>query len=211
MMPLAILFIYFLTGNRNKIFYVFLFLSFVLSEFDIVKSFLSQNGGFLEGGLEQRIETYTRPEYAIERELHLETRRWFLRVPFLYYYLSAAFFLVRINKKEFYHSPEMENIFSFILLFWSFVNFFIVIPSGGLRFQKFLLLFFSLYLFLAFARNKKAGFHWLTKVGIPFALLTIITTLRVGFESMNLWLLGPTPLSFWAKPVAIIEIIKSGF
>jgi hypothetical protein len=84
-----------------------------------------------------------------------------------------------------------RNLFSFLLLFLSFVNFGIAIPSFGGRFQLVFFLFATLYVFLYFLKIPGNKVKMLSWFGLfPMLLYTIVEFRQVSIF-INAWILTP--------------------
>ena len=84
-----------------------------------------------------------------------------------------------------------KNLFSFLLLFLAFVNFGLVIPTFGGRFQLVFYLFATLYVFRYFVKDSVNKLSIITWLGLfPMALYSAVI-FRVGMESINVWLFSP--------------------
>ena len=204
--PNLILFIYYFSGNRNKIFYPILIASFILPEFELVRNFIQQAGDLLGGSLEQRVITYTRDATLTRMERAAETRRWFLTIPFLRYYLIFAVGIAHFLWKKYTRTRELQNLYSFLLLFLSFANFIRVLLYDR-RFYPIFFTFATAYLFHAFINKKARKLNWLTVVGIFPIILTILISFRIMGPTISTWLFGPSFLIFIAPPTSPFNFV----
>ena len=82
-----------------------------------------------------------------------------------YYFLGVSIFIYFINRtKE--NTPQEKSLFSFILLFLSFINFAKVIPSFGGRFEVVFFMFAALLVFLHLIKQQSNKLHVFTIAGI---------------------------------------------
>jgi hypothetical protein len=108
-----------------------------------------------------------------------------------------AMILVYLIHNRLMHENSEKNLFSFSLLFLSFVNFGKAIPSFGNRFQIIFILFATLYLFLYFLKLQGEKIHLLTILGLFPMVLYAAVEIRIGSEVINSWAFLPgfgTPL-----------------
>jgi hypothetical protein len=84
-----------------------------------------------------------------------------------------------------------KNLFSFLLLFLSFVNFGMPIPSFGERFQVLFLLFATFYVFFYTQKIQGYRMNLLTIIGLFPMLLYAAVEFRIGSEVINSWIFLP--------------------
>ena len=204
----AVLIVYFLVGNRNVIYYPLVLISFIVP--DLVAPYLSQAADFLSKGLESRIMGYTNINYKMAVLAASEKSRWFMQIfdKIVLYYLYFGILFLKFKYKIFSQKAELQNLFSFMLIFLSFVNFARPIPSFGVRFQSIFILFAVLFIFLMFMKIKIKGLHIVTLIGLfPMALFAAII-FRMGTETINFKLFAPTPFFFTSIDMALYDLIK---
>lgn len=204
----TVLLVYCIIGNKNIIYYPIVVLSFIVP--DLVAPYLSQIADVLGGGFESRIMTYTKISYKIAVSSAWDETRWFIKWTgvLVLYYLFIGILFLKYNFKKIVQNHELQNLFSFMLLFLSFVNFAKPVPSFGVRFQTVFFLFAVLFVFIIFTNIKKNQWHVITLVGLfPMALSAAIT-FRIGTESINYILFFPTPFLFFGSDVALYDLIN---
>lgn len=186
-----ILIIYFIVGNRNMIYMPLAILSFVLPNF-LVPVFRSSSL-LLGGGFQSRFEMYTNEDYLLARQDAYADADWFLTMgnDLVFYYLLLAIIIIKIFFKDIMKEEADKNLFSFLLLFLSFVNFGKIIPSFGGRFQTLFFLFATLFIFLYFIKRPGNKINLLSLVGLfPMALYTAVA-FRQGSDTINAWMFAP--------------------
>jgi hypothetical protein len=204
--PIVLLIIYVVAGNRNIIYYPLLAFSFISPI--IFSSYLQKIGFLLGGGIQTRIGNYTNDAYMEDIASHNEEVKWFLEWSdkLVLYYLFAALIIIRIKYKSLVETREMQNIYSFLLLILSFVNFGSSIPSVG-RFQALFYLFGVLYVFKLFLELKSYTWNWITILGLfPMFLFTALA-LRQGIETINAWIFTLSPYPFILPEITVYDFL----
>ena len=207
--PCVVFFIYFLFGNRYKLYFFLLICSFFISEFVI---YILPDYSYLFGeGIEMKVSRYSSKDY-IEKSGELtqnaiEEFKWYLFLPgkLMYYYLLFIFFYVL---KKFKSEIEYLNLefLSFILLFSAFSNFVSFIPTMA-RFKTLTLLFVIAYLLNIFSiLGFKLRFNLFLLGIIPF-LLGFIVSIRLGLDLISPWLIFLLPLSIWENNISLYQLI----
>jgi hypothetical protein len=187
----VILIIYFFAGNRNFIYLPLAIASFVVPKL-ITPLFLTLSLK-LGGALQNRYEGYSSEEYLAIRQGAVEAAPWFLRLSndLVFYYLLLAMIVIQLKSGYLMKEKAERNLFSFLLLFLSFVNFGIAIPSFGGRFQLVFFLFATLYVFLYFLKIPGNKVKMLSWFGLfPMLLYTIVEFRQVSIF-INAWILTP--------------------
>lgn len=184
-----VLIIYFFAGNRNLIYLPITFLSFVLPH--LISPFFQMISLRMGGAIQNRYDNYTSEGYLNAQQDLMAQASWFLKISdLLFYYL--LFVIIIIQFKPGQHIDKKErNLFSFLLLFLSFVNFGNAIPALGGRFKTIFYLFATLYVFLYFLRLPGNRINVLTLLGLFPMLLYAAIQFRMGSESINAWLFTP--------------------
>lgn len=187
----AILLIYFFVGNRNLVYVPLALSSFVLPQiFAPIFQIISLRMG---GAFQNRYEGYSSEGYVLAHQDSLAQASWFLQIGnnIVFYFLLLSIVVIQIRTFKTEKEKEMKNLFSFLLLFLTFVNIGIAIPSLGSRFQIIFFLFATLYVFLFFQKIQGNRINLLTLLGLfPIALYSAIT-FRLGSESINAWIFTP--------------------
>jgi hypothetical protein len=208
LLPVCAFLLYLLLGNRNTIyFYLFVF-SFFVNEIDLgaLRAVLVS---VLPDFFHRRVETYTPGEIIT----HVDVKSWHavyygLVLKWVVFFCITTLYIFCRKRIEKY--PELLRIFSFTLLILAIGQFSSLVPSGG-RFLKvgylfaFMSLFYSVQYFKDF-KIIKNSFYLIT----PGLLFYCIIALRVGFDSINLGILGNmvTLAIFGDIDTRIIDLIK---
>jgi hypothetical protein len=205
---IVILLVYFFIGNRNYIYLPLALLSFIASS--ILGHYFNLISIRLGGALQSRYESYSSEEYILKRQEITEQSTWFLQLGnnLVFYYLLLAIVVIQVRYRDQMGEKAEKNLFSFLLLFLSFVNFGKDIPSFGERFLIIFFLFATLYVFMYFLKRPGKNINLLTFIGlIPMILYTIIV-FRQGCENVNAWILTPGFGLPWLLPgLSIAEML----
>lgn len=186
-----VLLIYFFAGNRNFIYLPLAVLSFVVPE--LIAPYIETVGGSLSGVLASRYESYSNEAYILASQGRMENTAWFmqLRVDLILYYLLFALLYIQIRHSSIMKKQSEKNLFSFLLLYLSFVNFGGIVPTVRGRFQITFFLFAALYVMIYILKTNNKRIEFLTWLGLfPMALFTAVS-FRQGADTINAWILSP--------------------
>jgi hypothetical protein len=189
--PNAILLIYFFVGNRNIFYLPLVLASFILPQF--MTQYFSLISLKLGGSLQNRYEMYSDSSYVAGVQESAADLSWFMKIgsDLVFYYLLLAIIVARLKSRSFDRDKAAENLFSFLLLFLSFVNFGMGIPSLGVRFRMVFFIFATLYIFMYLVRFPGKKINVLTLIGLFPMLLHTAIAFRQGSDSINAWILSP--------------------
>lgn len=204
----AILLIYYFAGNRNIFYLPIAISSFVLP--GLLRSFFQKLSLILGGGFQSRFGSYSGEEYMLVRQQQELETAWFIKYSnlLMFYYIIFAIIAIKILAVSSAKDKSQENLFSFLLLFISFVNFGKEIPSFGGRFQVIFFLFGILFIFLHCVKMKTHMINPLTLTGLFPMLLYIAVVFRQGSDSINAWLLTPLfGLPFLVPGISITDLL----
>ena len=190
-----ILLIYFFLGNRDKIYVPILILSFIIP--DLLKPYLDQIIPKLGLGLQTRIQGYTSESYVMGTTVLIKSVKWIIQSSgdFVMYYLFGAILYMKFRFRAISSDKQISSLYSFLLLFLSFINFGKSIPSFG-RFQMVFMLLGVLYLILILIRIPVKKGLPITLIGLFPMILMALISLRIWANSFNVLLLAPMPLPF---------------
>lgn len=187
----VILLIYFIVRNRNYVYLPMAIVSFVLPQ--IISPFLQRLSLRLGGALQARFEGYTNEDYISGNLESMEDKAWFVKIgnDLVFYYLVFAVIIMQILSRKQIRNDRERNLYSFLLLFVSFVNFAAFIPTLGGRFKLVFFLFATTYLFVLFLHKKSYGVSLTTIVGLFPMLVYAAVAFRTGATNMNAWIFTP--------------------
>lgn len=204
----AILIIYYFARNRNIIYLPLAIVSFILPK--LISPFLQSLFGLVGGGLKARVEMYSNEAVILGRLESVENVAWFMRIGenLVLYYLIFAIIIIQIKERHFEKNQEEKNLYSFLLLYLTFVNFGKEIPSFGGRFQVIFFMFATLYIFLYYMKMPKNKVNLLTMIGLFPMLLYSAIAFRQGADSFNAWLCTPgLGITLFVPGVSLAELL----
>jgi len=219
MLPVAVLLLYLILGNRTVIFFAFFLASIFVSEIKITafNTFIEEN---TSEKFAKRTSGY-RSEEAVEQfrqageedEAEGPQISWHARyyVKALTWSLMAFLFFLFFKRKVLQQlHPAFLNSLSFTLLFWGFANIMSSIPSGGRFLTVAALSAFPLIIFYLQSQPKETGITNLLRITMPALLLYIIVAARIGFYSFSLNTILGNPLIelFMDTQISLNDIIK---
>lgn len=202
-----ILILYYVAGNRNVIYFPLVIVSFILPH--LLSSTFRSVSFWLGGAFLTRYEGYSSEGYGIARAEEVEQAAWFMQISdeLVFYYLIGAIIIIQLRDKFLMQGQKEKNLFSFLLLFLSFVNFGKAIPSFGGRFEMLFYLFATLYIFIYLTKLPKEKINILIWIGLFPMLLFAAINFRLACDSINIWLFTPgfgLPLLVQGIPLADI-------
>lgn len=130
----AVLIIFLLTRRYEKLWVILFFVSFFVAEISVE---LVQNyQQYLPQALQNMIWSYTISENMEERQNIIENAPLYARIlnSLPRYFYNVLMFVFIYNKKRFRAFKDATVVFTFLLVWMSFVNFTMAIPSFGGRF-----------------------------------------------------------------------------
>jgi hypothetical protein len=187
----AVLMIYFFAGNRNYIYLPLALASFVLPR--LIAPVFQSLSVILGGAFQRRYDSYSGTDYIAARQQASQEAAWFLKIGYdmVLYYLLLTIVVIQFRSDSLMKEKSERNLFSFLLLFLSFVNFGSAIPSFGGRFLIVFFLFATLYVFIYNVKLSERNISFLTWIGLfPMALFAAIV-FRQGSDSINAWIFAP--------------------
>lgn len=200
--------IYFFAGNRNFFYLPLALASFVLPQ--LLSPFIQMMSLKLGGSIQNRYMGYTSEGYMSRIQEGYNQSDWFIQIgnDLVFYYLIFTLVIIQIVYRGLMKGEKEKNLFSFLLLFLSFVNFGSTIPTLGGRFQLVFFLFATLYIFLFFLRISGPKINILTLIGLFPMLLYAAVTLRIGSISINAWIFTPGfGLPFFIPGLSVTELL----
>ena len=204
----VILIVYVLLGNRNLVYIPMVILSFILPS--IVAPLFQVIAFRIGGPIQQRFEGYTSEGYNEAIQQSAETASWFMVLgdKLVFYFLLIAILVIQITGKSQMKENSERNLFSFLLLFLTFVNFGQVIPTFGNRFKLVFFLFATLYLFIFFLKDQGKTRNILAWAGLLPMLIYAAINLRMGSETISVWILTPgVGLPLLVPGLSIAEVL----
>jgi hypothetical protein len=201
-----ILILYFFAGNRNQIYFLLALTSFIIP--NALLPFISSIN--IGGSLQNRIAGYTNEEYILGVQEDLQQTVWFvtLRNDLIFYFIIFSLAFIFFFYRRIMNENHEKNIFSFLLLFLSFVNFGKAIPSFGNRFMIVFLMFGTLYVFLFLLKFPGRKINLLTLLAIIPMFLYVAVEFRIGSEVINSWIFSPIfGMSFFMEGLPLADFL----
>ena len=204
----ALLLIYYFAGNRNIIYLPAAIVSFIIP--NLFAPFFQLVSSRLGGAIQNRFSGYTNENYVEAMRQSYERTAWFIRImnDSVFYFYILAIVIIQIFYKDYIKSKYQENLFSFLLLMISFVNFGRVIPTLSGRYQVVFFLFATLFVFLFFIKQGGRKINFITLLGLFPMLIYSAVQFRLGSSSINLWLFSPVfGLPLFLPEISIADIL----
>lgn len=217
LLPVSILLLYVLFGNRTVIYFVFFLASTVSSQIDIgaLNTFIENN---VPKALADRTAVYRNEDkvegYRTDTEKEDVVKpNWYMQLysKALQWPLIAFLVVLFFKRKKLQNfNRKLYNSLSFTLFFWGVANLMSSLPSGG-RFYLIAILS-ALPLVLFYVQNSPYEKFMIKSVRIaaPALLLFIVVSIRIGFLSisLNTILSNPFVALITDYNIALDELIK---
>ncbi len=208
LMVVPLFFLGFALGNRNKIYYVLIILSFLFA--DQTASLIRTYGAGLDMGVEQAVKGYTHQKY-LDVVAEMQGNRnvilnSYVRWTTLFMLFSLLYY--RIVHKNF--DTVSEKLYSMSLILFAFVNFTFSLESISNRFSI-LFQVLACVFFVHYHTNNTVKVAPIFKIiACCFLLLNGIILIRLTMEYMNFSVLVPfLPLAlFTDSDVPVLDMIK---
>jgi hypothetical protein len=185
--PLLLLAIYMVAGNRLSLYFWFFVIAYFFSELNlqIVRESLS----YLPGIFRTRLESYIGDDYVKAVAESTAETNWYL----LYYLKLKSWVLLALSVFLYYRArkiikahPGYMNLFCFALLMCGLAKILSSLPSGG-RFGIIGNLFMFALFTLFFSVNRKIRFlKELQILSLPVLILFIFVSIRLGLDYIGL-------------------------
>jgi len=182
----AVLLIFYFLGPRNNIYIPLVFISFIIGNFFPLDVFVKL-GSSINATAERRAESYTNLDIQAERTEGIRQTAWFiqLRGGVLHNYLLFALAYVRYKGKEFKWDIKQEYLFSFLMLYLSFVNLVINVASLGGRMQFIFWIMTAYFFYRFFQLNSTKEMKFIAIAGVFPILLWAAVEFRINTEFTN--------------------------
>lgn len=208
LMIVPLFFLYKYIGNRNKLFYLLIVLSFLFS--DQVSGLIRTYGGDLDNSLSNVVNGYTNAKYLDRVSGYQENRNVVLNG---YMRWTTLFFLVaivfhKIKYKIF--DPVSERLYSFALVLFIFVNFTTGMESISNRFSIVFQVFVCIFFIHLYSLRDFKIYTPFRNVTFVFLAINLIIMLRLTIEYLNLVTITPfLPISlFFNSDATVLDMIK---
>lgn len=214
LIPVAAVLLYTLFGNRLMIYFVFFIATFFLSEINL-DAFNRYVETYAPESIQERTSGYRGEEYVESyRKGTAEDKVWYAvwygRA--LKWVLLGFIVVLFVRGRTFFAKNEgWLRWFSFILLFYGIANIFSSLPSGT-RFVA-IAHFVALALVTLYVQNRKQEktMRQLVFATIPFLLLFVIVSIRMGLYSISTTAILGNPviaLFFTGEHISLNEFMR---
>lgn len=212
--PVLILILYAILGNRSKAFFVLFLITSLLTE--VSSQEISKLSAGLPDVFQFKVDAYATQDILEFSDSIVETN-WYIRyfgamLKWICYSFTIAFFLrgnILIEKNRL-----LSNLFCFSMLFYSFANVSNLFPQGARFYQVANLLNFFLIVFYINEEKKITRGTYVIKllknVSVPILIIIILVSIRKGFDFTGIYTIIGNPVSalFFKKDVPLISLIK---
>ncbi len=191
----VILLIVLLTRFFNNIWKILFFASFFVSSFAI--EFVTDISEYLPTSLQFLIERYTTEEAisSLYRSNYYQVIRRIFKLIFNIYISYIILLFIR-DEKNLLSNSKTKNIYRFLLIYMTIINFFAMIPSLGTRFQIIALPFIAYLWLVNFESRRK---HRVVILIFP------LISMFFFYERIMAYLFHSVPISFYfISPIAQI-------
>lgn len=212
LLPLLILAIYLIIGNRIVLSAILYFSSFFISQ--VSPDFLRSYSDLLPAVFQERSDGYTSDEYLEVRKKLKAKGRWFLegRTLIVVYMTNLVLLVIFFRYFKLLQQNKVSaGMLTFGLLFFAFANLLLEIPSVGARFQGVSLLIVVGALFIFVQQERMRLFSWLIKLPIlASVILFVAVEIRIGMQTVGVMTIVGNPLiaPFVENDTSLLDLIK---
>lgn len=210
-LPVAILFVYVLLGNRPNTYFYFFIATFFLSEINL--SAINNAISFLPEVFQYRAQGYT-SDTAIEKvqEASTTVQNWYVTGRGIAIKIVVVLFYICVFNwnKSFFKNKDLLNLFCFGMLLYGVSNIFVSVPSMG-RFVRvshlFTFIFFSLCIHFKYVTT---WFYNLFPLFMTGVFLFCIVEIRIGFDTISVLsvISNPFVAPFIQNNIPLIDLLK---
>lgn len=199
---------------RYWIYYCFFILSILPSIFSS-REILLNNRDILGGIFSEKVEGYTREEYKVRLEKHHDSKStlgklYTIRSNVFHFGLLLSLYWWAIRLKRHLINKKIEGLFLLILLFFSFSNFFMEVPSVGSRYRTIGDAICLLFLYFVSTEIKINFWHPITLLILGVSAINFVVFLRIEIEQLYAYTYLITPLLFYCidSDTSFINLLK---
>lgn len=206
--PILIFLGYRIIGNKPKLYFILLVLSFLISQ--VFFEYTSIIGETLGGGAEMKISGYTgeaRMGRLQEQAEYAESNNawWYMRLPGIVTFYYLLFLIVYFYKKQKKVFSIIEiNLYNFTLLFISVINMLSLIPSMGRFKALFYLLALTLIIRILTTINPKK-IKWYTILALLPFILNLMLVIRFSLDVINPYLFTFFPFYILNNDISLYD------
>jgi hypothetical protein len=191
--PIFFLFcLYTIIGNRTFAYGIAAIITFFIAELDIAA--VKQYATYLGPAFEEKITVYSSEGHIEDVNQNQQNMVWYIQLgpKIFFFFLNICLLFVYKKSKGFFENKVLESLYSITLLFLTFSNIAVLLPSGG-RFRTVFYIFASAALLIYYTQegfSKKL--HKINLFGLPIVAFVILITFRIGSDTISPYLLGPS-------------------
>ncbi len=182
----AVLLLFYILGPRDKIYIPLVFVTFIVGNL-FPPQILVQLGTAINETAEKRATSYTNEEIQATRSEGFRDAAWFilLRSDALHDYLLFSLAYIKFKGRDFIWDVKQKYLFSFLMLYLSFVNLVINIASFGGRMMFIFWIMCAAFFYRFFQLNRVKRENLLFYLGLFPIFLWAAVEFRISSEFTN--------------------------
>ena len=210
--PIMVLLIYAYLGNRKSLYFILFIITIFINEvnLEVIKQLMS----YLPAIFQNKSTIYLQPDAIENQNLFLNANNWYIRYYVLiikwisYFFLIVLYFSKKIISTD--SKLVFERLYSFSLIFYAFANIANLMPQGGRFFDVANMFVFFVLALIPIMIHETIIIKSLKVLSLPFLILIIIVSLRIGSDYIGFQTLFGNPLSslFIEGDVPLINLLK---
>jgi len=213
LVPISLLYVYILAGNRLTLYFIFFLMTFFISEINL-SAFNNLIEGYAPQIIEQRTAPYRSKEYVENYREDRPTMNWYAM-----WYNNAlkwsimGFLVILFFKGRTFFAQHRRwlNLFSFTLLFYGMANLLSSLPSGGRFVAVANLAAVALILLYVQNREHEVVMKRFIIAAFPALLLFVVVSFRTGMYSMSATAILGNPfiaLFFTGEHISVNDVMR---
>jgi hypothetical protein len=209
--PVIILVLYSIFGNRYKIYFILFLLSLLLKE--INQNIIKAQFEFLPAVFQFKSDAYLTSDAMIKQYEKISATNWYIQYYNKILNWVAYIFIISLYikaRKKIIVNNRILSIFSFTMLFYSFVNIVNLMPQG-IRFSNVgAFMFFFMVIYLVNEIELSSFILKLRTIIVPFLIVIIAVAVRKGLDYTSLVTVLGNPLIALAvdNNLSLIDLFK---
>lgn len=214
-LPITVLLLYKVLGNRITVYYIFFVITFFISEINL-DAFRDNALTVLPDLYTSKVDAYTNEQVALELENKQEELRFYVKYKWLIFRIGLFIFYIflyikRLSFKK--SSPVAYNYFGFSLLFMGIANIMSLVPSGR-RFVLISSLFALVCLVHLYNMNLRLKLSFLQRYIASLCFIFYgIFSIWEGFQFMSIMVVLGNPIValFANLDFSLTQLVKLDF
>lgn len=209
---LAVIATYLILGKKTKLYFILFVITFFINELNIevVKDLLET---YTPTIVNSRTKTYLGTDYLSDLADKAGQANFYAEyyIKFLSWPILLLISLIYFRGKKFINENNgFKNLYSFALLFCAFANIANLLPSGS----RFIIIsqmvaVFGVVYYMHYANIDRFN-RFITFIIVPSIIMYLITSIRIGFDTMSVATLifNPIFVIFNNTEIPLIDLIK---